>query len=51
MWMEIYKEFAARSQKISESWSYVLWRTWTRGEENLQNRENVSLQPHYIESQ
>jgi hypothetical protein len=21
MWMEIYKEFAARSQKISEAWS------------------------------
>ena len=45
MWMEIYKEFAARSQKISESWSDALWRTWT-SEENLQSRENVSLQGH-----
>src|SRR5688500_12364200 len=44
-WMEIYKEFAARSQKIYESWSNVLWRT-SRSEENLQNRENVSLQGH-----
>ena len=45
MWMEIYKEFAARSQKISESWSDALWKTWT-SEENLQSRENVSLQGH-----
>jgi NTE family protein len=45
MWMEIYKEFAARSQKISESWSDALWKTWTT-EENLQSRENVSLQGH-----
>ena len=45
MWMEIYKEFAARSQKISESWSDALWKTWTN-EENLQSRENVSLQGH-----
>lgn len=45
MWMEIYKEFAARSQKISESWSDALWRTST-SEENLQSRENVSLQGH-----
>jgi NTE family protein len=43
VWMEIYKEFAARSQKISESWSDALWKTWT-SEENLQSRENVSLQ-------
>ena len=45
MWMDIYKEFAARSQKISESWSDALWRTST-SEENLQSRENVSLQGH-----
>lgn len=45
MWMEIYKEFAARSQKISESWSDALWKTGT-SEENLQSRENVSLQGH-----
>src|SRR5687768_4870157 len=45
MWMEMYKEFAARSQKISESWSDTLWRTST-SEENLQSRENVSLQGH-----
>jgi predicted acylesterase/phospholipase RssA len=45
VWMEIYKEFAACSQKISESWSDVLWKTWT-SEENLQSRENVSLQGH-----
>src|SRR5687767_1939715 len=45
MWMEICKEFAARSQKIYESWSDALWRTST-SEENLQNRENVSLQGH-----
>jgi NTE family protein len=45
MWMEIYKEFAACSQKISESWSDALWKTWT-SEEDLQSRENVSLQHH-----
>ena len=44
VWMEIYKEFAARSQKISESWSDALWKTWTN--EDLQSRENVSLQGH-----
>ena len=45
MWMEIYKEFTARSQKISQSWSDALWRTST-SEENLESRENVSLQGH-----
>lgn len=45
MWMEIYKEFAARSQKISESWSDALWKTWI-SEENLQSGENVSIQGH-----
>ena len=44
MWMEIYKEFTARSQKISESWSGALWKTWRN--EDLQSRENVSLQGH-----
>src|SRR5918994_1859255 len=43
-WMEIYKEFAAYSQKISETWSGSLWRTWT-GKEGL-HRGNVSLQSH-----
>src|ERR671910_1422675 len=45
VWVEIYKEFAARSQKISDSWSDALWKTW-RNEEDLQSRENVSLQGH-----
>lgn len=45
VWMEIYKEFAACSQKISESWSDALWKTWTN-EEDLQSREIVSLQGH-----
>src|SRR5215216_1927425 len=44
-WMEIYKEFAAYSQKISESWSDALWKTWI-SKEGLQSRENVSLQGH-----
>jgi NTE family protein len=44
LWMEIYKEFVARSQKISESWSDAFWKTWTS--EDLQGRVNVSLQDH-----
>jgi hypothetical protein len=45
-WMEIYKEFAAYSQKISESWSSAIWKTWT-GKEGLQSKENdVSFQSH-----
>lgn len=45
-WMEIYKEFAAYSQKISESWSGAIWKTWT-GKEGLQSKENdVSFQSH-----
>jgi NTE family protein len=44
-WMETYKEFAAYSQKISESWSDALWKTWI-SKEGLQGRENVSLQGH-----
>jgi NTE family protein len=43
-WTETYKEFAAYSQKISESWSGALWKTWT-SKEGLQ-RENVSLQSY-----
>jgi NTE family protein len=42
-WTETYKEFAACSQKISESWSDALWKTWI-SKEGLQSRENVSLQ-------
>ena len=41
-WTELYKEFAANSQKMSESWSDALWKTWT-SKESLQSRENVSL--------
>ena len=45
-WMETYKEFAAYSQKISESWSGAIWKTWT-GKERLQSKENdVSFQSH-----
>src|SRR5215208_4833603 len=44
-WTETYKEFAACSQKISESWSDALWKTWI-SKEGLQSRENVSLQGH-----
>jgi predicted acylesterase/phospholipase RssA len=40
-WTELYKEFAAHSQKISESWSDALWKIWT-SKEGLQSRENVS---------
>jgi NTE family protein len=40
-WIELYKEFAAHSQKISESWSDALWKIWT-SKEGLQSRENVS---------
>src|ERR671922_2570156 len=43
-WTETYKEFAAHSQKISESWSDALWKIWT-SKEGLQ-RENASLQDH-----
>jgi predicted acylesterase/phospholipase RssA len=42
-WTELYKEFAANSRKMSESWSDALWKTWT-SKESLQNTENVSLQ-------
>src|SRR5215207_8099293 len=44
-WMEIYKEFAAYSQKISESWSGAMWKTWT-SKEGLQRENDVSLQSH-----
>ena len=44
LWMEINKEIAARSQKIFESWSDALWKTWTS--EDLQNRVNVLLKDH-----
>src|ERR671913_113024 len=40
-WIGSYKEFAAHSQKISESWSDALWKIWT-SKEGLQSRENVS---------
>ena len=41
-WMEIYKEFAAYSQKISESWSGGIWKTWT-SKEGFQREDDVSL--------
>jgi hypothetical protein len=44
-WMEMYKEFTAYSQKISESWSGAMWKPWT-SKEGLQSKENVSLQSH-----
>src|SRR5215208_342857 len=44
-WTELYKEFAAHSQKISESWSDALWKIWT-SKEGLQSRENVSSRNH-----
>ena len=37
-WTELYKEFAAHSQEMSDA----LWKTWT-SKEGLQRRENVSL--------
>ena len=40
-WTELYKEFAAHSQKISESWSDALWKRWT-SKEGLQSGENAS---------
>jgi NTE family protein len=42
-WTKLFKEFAAQSQNMSESWSDALWRTW-KSKESLQSRENVSLQ-------
>jgi NTE family protein len=42
-WVELYKQFAAHSQKMSESWSDALWKTWT-SKESLHSRDNVSLQ-------
>lgn len=38
-WTELYKEFAAHSQKMTDA----LWKTWI-SKESLQSRENVSLQ-------
>ncbi len=38
-WTELYKEFAAHSQKMTDA----LWKTWIN-KESLQSRENVSLQ-------
>jgi NTE family protein len=40
-WTELYKEFAAHSQKISESWSDALLKIGT-SKEDLQSRETVS---------
>jgi NTE family protein len=42
-WIEIYKEYAAYSQKISELWSDALWNSWITKEDD-QTRENVRLQ-------
>jgi NTE family protein len=40
-WMDTYKEFAAYSQKLFESWS-DFWKTWTN-KEALQSKENNVL--------
>jgi NTE family protein len=44
-WMETYREFVSYWQKISESWSGTMWKTWT-GKEGLQRGNDVSLQSH-----
>jgi NTE family protein len=44
-WIDAYKEFTAYSQKMSESWSGAMWKTWTN-EKGLQTREKISLQSH-----
>ena len=45
-WIDIYKEFAAYSQKISESWLDALRKTWISKEEDAQSKENVGLHNH-----
>jgi hypothetical protein len=42
-WIEIYKEYTAYLQKISELWSDTLWNSWITKEDD-QMRENVRLQ-------
>src|SRR5919109_2813362 len=42
-WIQIYKEFTAYSQKISELWLDTLWNSWITKEDD-QMRENVRLQ-------
>ena len=42
-WIEIYKEFGAYSQKMSELCSDTLWNSWITKEDD-QTRENVRLQ-------
>jgi len=42
-WIQIYKEYAVYSQKISELWSDALWNSWITKEDG-QTRENVRLQ-------
>jgi NTE family protein len=42
-WIQIYKEFTAYSQKVSELWSDSLWNSWITKEDN-QRRENIRLQ-------
>jgi hypothetical protein len=37
-WTELYKEFAAHSQEMTDA----LWRTWT-SKQSLQSRENMSF--------
>ena len=44
-WIEIYKEFGAYSQKMSELCSDTLWNSWITKEDD-QTRENVRLQNH-----
>ena len=42
-WKETYNEFAAYSQKISESWPDALWKIWTN-KQDPERREKVPLQ-------
>src|SRR5215212_3349921 len=42
-WIQIYKEFTAYSQKVSELWSDSLWNSRITKEDD-QRRENVRLQ-------
>jgi NTE family protein len=44
-WIQIYKEFSAYSQKISELWSDTIWNSWITKEDD-QRRENIRLQNH-----
>jgi hypothetical protein len=44
-WMETYKEFVAYSNKISESYSDVLWKMWT-GKRNSSKRKCITTEAY-----